>query len=133
MDEVADGRISRVTGSYSGANEEFARQYLSVRLPGIFVQRVVVPTPEQVCDRRIEKRTVTGRPTAGREGPRTVGRRTLPPTGEARVGRIVTALAAIDATIEGPELVETAPGVGVAEVVARTAAPLRTAVHSAEK
>jgi 3-oxoacid CoA-transferase subunit A len=30
-----------------------------VQLPGIFVQRVVVLTPEQAADKPIEKRTVT--------------------------------------------------------------------------
>jgi 3-oxoacid CoA-transferase subunit A len=31
----------------------------AVHLPGIFVQRVVVLTPEQAADKRIEQRTVT--------------------------------------------------------------------------
>jgi 3-oxoacid CoA-transferase subunit A len=37
-----------------------------VHLPGVFVQRVVVLTPEQLADKRIEKRTVRPRP-AGTE------------------------------------------------------------------
>jgi 3-oxoacid CoA-transferase subunit A len=32
----------------------------AVHLPGIFVQRVVVLTPEQAADKRIERRTVSG-------------------------------------------------------------------------
>ncbi|MFD6425045.1 CoA transferase subunit A [Streptomyces sp. NPDC060198] len=39
-----------------------------VHLPGIFVQRVVVLTREQASDKKIEKRTVTGRPVVEREG-----------------------------------------------------------------
>ncbi|WP_328718412.1 CoA transferase subunit A [Streptomyces sp. NBC_00247] len=39
-----------------------------VHLPGVFVQRVVVLTREQASDKKIEKRTVTGRPVVGREG-----------------------------------------------------------------
>jgi 3-oxoacid CoA-transferase subunit A len=35
-----------------------------VHLPGVYVQRVVPLTPEQVADKRIEKRTVRPRPTA---------------------------------------------------------------------
>ena len=31
----------------------------NVHTPGVFVQRVVVLTPEQAADKRIEKRTVT--------------------------------------------------------------------------
>jgi 3-oxoacid CoA-transferase subunit A len=33
----------------------------NVHTPGVFVQRVVVLTPEQAADKRIEKRTVTPR------------------------------------------------------------------------
>jgi acyl CoA:acetate/3-ketoacid CoA transferase alpha subunit len=35
-----------------------------VHLPGVYVQRVVVLTPEQVADKRIERRTVRPRPTS---------------------------------------------------------------------
>jgi 3-oxoacid CoA-transferase subunit A len=36
-----------------------------VHTPGVFVQRVVALTPEQVVDKRIERRTVRERPAAG--------------------------------------------------------------------
>ena len=38
-----------------------------VHTPGVFVQRVVALTPEQVADKRIEKRTVRPRPEPGTE------------------------------------------------------------------
>ncbi|MDT0341264.1 3-oxoacid CoA-transferase subunit B [Streptomyces litchfieldiae] len=63
-----------------------------------------------------------------REGdPRIVPRCTLPLTGRACVQRVITDLGVLDVTVGGLVLVELAPGVTPAEIVAHTSAKVRIA------
>lgn len=75
------------------------------------------------------KRVIVAMTHRSPSGPKLVKRCTLPITSVRRVDLVVTELAVIRPTLHGLELIETAPGVTVQDVIAATEAQLQIAAN----